>query len=170
MFGRLSSIHEHLNDPGARMGFIYDYFIQLLAEFHQIQVGIHWRMFPNGIHDREDDLPSSRPRDHLRQEWILESVSNGEDAQEDEEDEEVILSDEVQHSHLDSPRKNEIDLYFFLLCECMCPAQHSKHYNGWEELVVKSQEKDVVDYPADDDGYIRPIRNVTAPGQADPED
>lgn len=36
MFGRLSSTYEHLNDPGAHMGFIYDYFVQLLADFHQI--------------------------------------------------------------------------------------------------------------------------------------
>lgn len=99
----------------------------------------------------------------------MEPVSDEEDAQEEEEDEELILSDELQHAHLDSPRKNEIDLYFSLLCECMCPAQHSKYYNGWEQLVVKNQEKDVVDYPVDDDGYIRPIRNVAAPGQADPE-
>lgn len=155
IFGTFSSNYESINDPGARMGFIYDYFVQLLADYHQIEVGIHWRMFPGGDQD-EDGLLTQ----------ILEPVSDGVDAQEDEES---VLSAGLQQIHVGSALKNEIDLYFFLLCECMCPDPESSCYNGWEQLVVKKQEMDVTHYETGEDGYIKPVYNVAAPGQANPE-
>ncbi|QDS73220.1 hypothetical protein FKW77_003277 [Venturia effusa] len=128
IFGSLSPSFSHMNDPGVRMGFVYDYFIQLLANFHQIKGRLLSR---------------------------LPEIS--------------AFSSKLEQTHLCPAPKNEIDLYFFIICECMCPGQDSSYYNGWEELVVQKQEENAMHYDIDADGYSKRTYGVAAPGQADDE-